>query len=129
MRPIQTLNQLKELQNETYVYAIIVAILIFGVAFMISKITPYQGGNDRSYIKRRVWLFVCMVVGALGFWLYNDLYVLSYIKKVAFQNQFSTTNMICLAITLVGSTALSLVVMFYFRHTKFGSILGKEKNA
>ncbi len=129
MRPIQTLNQLKELQNETYVYAIIVAILIFGVAFMISKITPYQGGNDRSYIKRRVWLFVCMVVGALGFWLYNDLYVLSYIKKVAFQNQFSTTNMICLAITLVGSAALSLVVMFCFRHTKFGSILGKEKNA
>lgn len=129
MRPIQTLNQLKELQNETYVYAIIVAILIFGVAFMISKITPYQGGNDRSYIKRRVLLFVCMVVGALGFWLYNDLYVLSYIKKVAFQNQFSTTNMICLAITLVGSAALSLVVMFCFRHTKFGSILGKEKNA
>lgn len=129
MRPIQTLNQLKELQNETYVYAIIVAILIFGVAFMISKITPYQGGNDRSYIKRRVWLFVCMVVGALGFWLYNDLYVLSYIKKVAFQNQFSTTNMICLAITLVGSAALSLLVMFCFRHTKFGSILGKEKNA
>ncbi len=129
MRPIQTLNQLKELQNETYVYAVIVAILIFCVAFMISKMTPYQGGNDRSYIKRRVWLVVCMIVGSLGFWLYNDLYVLSYIKKVAFQNQFSTTNMICLAITLVGSAVLSFVVMFCFRYTKFGSILGKEKNA
>ena len=128
MRPIQTLNQLKELQNETYVYAIIVAILIFGVAFMISNMIPYQGDNDRSYIKRRIWWIVCMVVGALGFWLYNDLYISSYIKKVAFQNQFSTTNMVCLAVTLFGSALLSLVVMLCFRHSKFGTILGKEKN-
>lgn len=128
MRPIQTLNQLKELQNETYVYAIIVAILIFGVAFMISNMIPYQGDNDRSYIKRRIWWIVCMVVGALGFWLYNDLYISSYIKKVAFQNQFSTTNMVCLAVTLFGSALLSLVIMLCFRHSKFGTILGKEKN-
>ena len=129
MRPIQTLNQLKDLQNETYVYAVTIAILIFGVAFLISKITPYQGGNDRSYIKRRIWWFVCMVVGSLGFWLYNDLYVMDFIKKVALKNQFSTTNMICLAITLLGSALLSLIIMFCFRHTKFGSILGREKNA
>ncbi len=129
MRPVQTLDQLKDLQNETYVYAALVAILIFGVAFLISMMIPYQGGNDRSYIKRRVWWIVCMAVGSLGFWIYNDIYVASYIKKVAFQNQFSTTNMICLAITLLGSAALSLIIMFCFRHTKFGSILGKEKIA
>ncbi len=129
MRPVQTLDQLKDLQNETYVYAALVAILIFGVAFLISMMIPYQGGNDRSYIKRRVWWIVCMAVGSLGFWIYNDIYVASYIKKVAFQNQFSTTNMICLAITLLGSATLSLIIMFCFRHTKFGSILGKEKIA
>lgn len=129
MRPIQTLNQLKDLQNETYVYAVVAAILIFGIAFLISKMIPYQGGNDRSYIKRRIWWIVCMVVGSLGFWLYNDLYVMSFIKKTALQNQYSTTNMICLAITLLGSAALSLTIMFCFRHTKFGSILGKKKNA
>ncbi len=129
MRPIQTLNQLKDLQNETYVYAVIVAVLIFIVAFLISKMIPFQGGNDRSYVKRRIWLFVCMAVGSLGFWIYNDIYVSSFIKKVALQNQFSTTNMICLAITLLASAVLSLVTMIIFRHSKFGSILGKEKNA
>ncbi len=126
MRPIQTLNQLKDLQNETYVYAVIVAVLIFIVAFLISKMIPFQGGNDRSYVKRRIWLFVCMAVGSLGFWIYNDIYVSSFIKKVALQNQFSTTNMICLAITLLASAVLSLVTMIIFRHSKFGSILGKE---
>ena len=129
MRPIQTPVQLHELQNETYVYAAIVAIVIFGVALLLANATPYQGGNDRSYVKRRIELIVTMVVGALGFWLYNDLYVMGNIKQVALQNQFSSTNMICLAITFLGSAVVSLAVMFCFRHSKFGSILGKEKNA
>ncbi len=127
MRNIQTVAQLHDLQNETYVYAAIVVIVIFGMSFLLAQLTPYKGGNDRSYITRRIWWFICMAVGSLGFWLYNQLYVMPFIKKVAFQNQFSTTNMICLAVTLIGSAILSLVVMFCFRHTKFGSILGKKR--
>ena len=129
MRNIQTIAQLHELQNETFVYAAIVAVVIFCVAFLLANITPYQGGNDRSYITRRIWLFISVIVGSLGFWLYNDLYVMGFIKKTAFQNQFSDTNMQCLGITIVGSLVLSFIVMFVFRHSKFGSILGKEKNA
>lgn len=129
MRYIQTIGQLHELQNETLVYAAIVAAVIFAVAWLLANITPYQGGDDRSYIKRRIWLIIIVAVGAIGFWLYNDLYVMSYIKKIAFQNQFSDTNMQCLGITIGGSLVISLIVMFAFRHTKFGSILGKEKNA
>ena len=127
MRNIQTLPQLQALQTETFIYAAVVAIAIFALAFLAANLTPYQGGNDRSYIKRRIWLIVCMVLGALGFWLYNDLYVSSYIEKVAFKHQFATTNLECLGITLGGSLVISLIVMFVFRHSKFGSILGKEK--
>lgn len=129
MRNIQTIGQLHELQNETFVYAAIVAVAIFLVAFMFANFTPYQGGKDSSYIKRRIWLVISVAVGAIGFWLYNDLYVMDFIKKTAFQNQFSDTNMQCLGITIGGSLVISFIVMFVFRHTKFGSILGKEKNA
>lgn len=129
MRNIQTIGQLHELQNETFVYAAIVAVAIFVVAFMLANFTPYQGGKDSSYIKRRIWLIISVFVGAVGFWLYNDLYVMDFIKKTAFQNQFSDTNIQCLGITIVGSLVISFIVMFIFRHTKFGSILGKEKNA
>lgn len=129
MRNIQTIGQLHELQDETFVYAVIVAAVIFVVAFLLANITPYQGGNDRSYIKRRIWLIISVVIGAIGFWLYNDLYVMDFIKKTAFQNQFSDTNIQCLGITIGGSLVISFIVMFVFRHTKFGSILGKEKNA
>lgn len=129
MRNIQTINQLHELQNETFVYAAIVALIIFCVAFLLANITPYQGGNDRSYITRRIWLIISVAIGSLGFWLYNNLYVMNFIKKAAFQNQFSETNMQCLVITIAGSLVLSFIVMFVFRHSKFGSILGKQKNA
>lgn len=129
MRNIQTINQLHELQNETFVYAAIVALIIFCVAFLLANITPYQGGNDRSYITRRIWLIISVAIGSLGFWLYNNLYVMNFIKKAAFQNQFSETNMQCLIITIAGSLVLSFIVMFVFRHSKFGSILGKQKNA
>lgn len=129
MRNIQTIGQLHELQNETFVYAAIVAVVIFVVAFFLANITPYQGGSDRSYIKRRIWLIISVAIGAISFWLYNDLYVMDFIKKTAFQNQFSDTNMQCLGITIGGSLVISFIVMFVFRHSKFGSILGKEKNA
>lgn len=129
MRNIQTIAQLHELQNETYVYAAFIAIVIFGVAFLLASLTPWQGRNDRSYVTRRIWLAISVLVGSFGFWLYNDLYVMGFIKKTAFQNQFSTTNMHCFGITFIGSLVLSVIVMFVFRHSKFGSILGKEKNA
>lgn len=129
MRNIQTIGQLHELQNETFVYAAIVASAIFALAFLLANITPYQGGNDRSYITRRIWLIISIALGSVGFWLYNELYVMDFIKKTAFQNQFSDTNMQCLIITIGGSIVISLIVMFVFRHSKFGSILGREKNA
>jgi hypothetical protein len=81
MRNIQTVAQLHDLQNETYVYAAIVVIAIFGVSFLLAQLTPYKGGNDRSYITRRIWWFISMAVGSLGFWLYNQLYVMPFIKK------------------------------------------------
>lgn len=127
MRNIQTIGQLHELQNETFVYAVIVAAVIFLSAFMFANFTPWQGGKDTSYKKRRIWLIISVFVGAIGFWLYNDLYVMNFIKKTAFQNQFSDTNMQCLGITVVGSLLISFIVMFVFRHSKFGSILGKER--
>ena len=129
MRNIQTNDQLNELQNETFVYAVIVAAVIFLVAFMFANFTPWQGGKDTSYKKRRIWLIISVFVGAIGFWLYNDLYVMSYIKKTAFQNKFAYTNMQCLGITVLGSLLISFIVMKVSRYSKFGSILGKEKNA
>lgn len=127
MRNINTLQQLHALQGQTYVYAAIVTLVIVLIAFLISKMIPWQGGKDKSYVKRRIALIACVVLGSLVFWVYNQTYVMSHITKVAFQNQFSTTNMKCLLITIVGSIVISLIVMVCFRKSKFSSIIFKIK--
>ena len=127
MRNVNTLPQLQDLQTETLIYAAIVAVVIFALSFLVANLIPYQGGNDKSYIKRRIWFVIFIVLGALGFWLYNDIYVMGFIQQVAFKHQFATTNLECLAITIGGSALISIIMMFVLRHSKFGSILGKEK--
>lgn len=129
MRMIQTLKQLQDLQTETYVYAVIVVLVIVAFAFLIANLIPFQGGTDKSYVKRRVASIVCIIVGAIVFFLYNNLYVASHIKQVAFSNQFFTTTMICLAITVIVPVVVGLVIMFIWRHSKFGSMLGEEKKS
>lgn len=127
MNKITTITQLEALQSHTMVYAGIVCLIAIGVAFLISLIIPYKGGIDRSYIKRRIAYVIVGVVTAIVFFLYNELYVMNFIMNAGFQTEFATTNLQCLGITIGGYIIVGLVIMFAFRHSKFGSILGKVK--
>ena len=68
---ITTLPQLEALQNSTMIYAVISALIALLIAFIISFIIKYQGGQDKSYITRRIWFIVIGIVSAAGFYLYN----------------------------------------------------------
>ena len=72
---ITTLPQLEALQNSTMIYAVISALIALLIAFIISFIIKYKGGQDQSYITRRIWFIVLAIVSAAGFYLYNDLVV------------------------------------------------------
>ena len=127
MNFITNLGQFKELQSNTYVLAIIVMAVAFLVAFLIANFIPYGGGNDKSYVKRRIWWIIIGIFGAIGFYLYNYIAVRPRIKNIVWTVEFSQQNLLCIAITLGGYVLLSLIVMLIFRKTKFGSILGKTK--
>ena len=89
----------------------------------------WQGGNDKSYIKRRVlWVIIGFVAG-LGFWIYNDVVNVHRIVNVGFKHMYSQTNLLCLFVVLLGYFGISLLIMAtLFRKAKFGSILGKQRN-
>ncbi len=127
MNKITTFDQLKALQSETMVYAGIVCLAAILIVFLISLMIPYQGGVDKSYIKRRIAYIIVGVVAAIAFFLYNELYVMNLIMNQGFQTEFATTNLQCLGITIGGYIIVGLAIMFAFRHSKFGSILGKVK--
>jgi hypothetical protein len=44
MKKITTLGQLQALQDNTMIYAVVVFLIAIGLAFIISKMIPYEGG-------------------------------------------------------------------------------------
>ena len=127
MNRITALPQLQALQDNTMIYAVVVFLVAILIAFLISLMIPYKGGKDNSYIKRRVAFIIIGIVACLAFYLYNDIYVKGFIMNAGFKSMFVKTNLQCLAITIVGYIVTGLALMFTFRHSKFGSILGKGK--
>ena len=129
MRQIATLSQLQDLQNSTWIYAIAVCFIAIGIAYLVSNMIAWQGGNDKSYIKRRVlWVIIGFVAG-LGFWIYNDVVNVHRIVNVGFKHMYSQTNLLCLLVVLLVYFGISLLIMAtLFRKAKFGSILGKQRN-
>ena len=127
MNRITALPQLQSLQDNTMIYAVVVFLVAILIAFLISLMIPYKGGKDNSYIKRRVAFIIVGIVACLAFYLYNDIYVKGFIMNAGFKSMFVKTNLQCLAITIGGYIVTGLVLMFAFRHSKFGSILGKGK--
>ena len=126
---ITTLPALQSLQDETMVYAAIVGAVALGLSFLVASLVAYKGGDDRSYITRRIWYVIIGLVAVAGFYVYNDLVVKPDITNAGWQSMFSDTNLICIGINLGVYIVGGIILMFVFRHKKFGSILGKEKNA
>ena len=121
MTPITNLQQLNQLMNSTMIYAAIVGLVAVIIALAVANMFPWEGGSDKSYIKRRIAFVIIGLVAILGFWLYNDLVV------AGFQSMFKACNLKCIGINLGAYIFPSILLMFVFRHSKFGSILGKEK--
>lgn len=129
MRQIATLSQLQDLQNSTWIYAIAVCFIAIAIAYLVSNMIAWQGGNDKSYVKRRVWWVIIGSVAGLGFWIYNDVVNVHRIVNVGFKHMYSQTNLLCLFAVLLGYFGISLLIMAtLFRKAKFGSILGKQRN-
>lgn len=127
MAPIVNLPQLNQLMNSTMIYAVIVGLVAVLVALAVANMFPWEGGNDKSYVKRRIAFVAIGLITILGFWLYNDLEVLGRIKNAGFQSMFKACNLKCIFINAGVYLVTSIALMFTFRHSKFGSILGKEK--
>lgn len=127
MRQIATLNQLHDLQNTTYIYAIVVCVIAVLLVYLVSNMIAWQGGEDKSYIKRRIWWVIIGFVAPIGFWMYNDLVNIPRIINAGFRHMYAQTNLSCLFIVLIGYFVITFLLMLLFRKAKFGSILGKQR--
>jgi Na+/H+-dicarboxylate symporter len=126
MKKIETLKEVQALIGETYMYAVIAAIVAVVLAYIIANLIKWGGGKrDSSHIKRRVWFIIVGIAAPIGFFLYNALYVSNYITKAPLQAKFSTSNILTTLVLLGVYVVLGIVTMLIFRRSKWGSILGK----
>ncbi len=128
MNKITTLPALQSLQHETIVYAVIVCVAALVLSWIVTSLVAYKGGEDKSYVTRRIWAIIIGVVACIAFYLYNDLEVKPRINNAGWQSMFSETNTQGTLIILIGYIVLCLILMFCFRNTKFGSMLGKKRD-
>ena len=124
---VTTSKQLHALQTETWVWAAVVLLVALFVAWGISTLISWEGGKDRSYIKRRWACGIVWAVAWIGFFLYNDLYVMDHIQKTAYKTQFSHILWMALGALAVGYVGLVLLLACLTPNSKFGSILHLKK--
>lgn len=124
---VTTSKQLHALQTETWVWAAVVLLVALFVAWGISTLISWEGGKDRSYIKRRWACGIVWAVAWIGFFLYNDLYVMGHIHKAPYKTQFSHTLWMTLGALTLGYVGLVFLLAYLTPNSKFGSILHLKK--
>ena len=124
---VTTSKQLHALQNETWVWAAVVLLVALFVAWGISTLISWEGGKDRSYIKRRWACGIVWAVAWIGFFLYNDLYVMGRITETAYETKFSHTLWMTLGALAVGYVVLLVLLALVTPNSKLGSILHLKK--
>lgn len=128
MKRIETLKQIQALIGETYMYAVIIGIVALILAFIITSLVKWQGGkNPTDHITRRIWYIIIGLVSIISFFLYNALYVSSFITKAPLQAKFSAANIFATLAVLGVYIIVGILTMLIMRSSKWGSILGKSK--
>lgn len=124
---IRTLPQIQQAQADTWVYGAIVAVIALAIATLIAFLINWRS-DRKDYITRRIWFIVIGIIAPLGYWLYNMQVIVPKIHNAGFQNMFKETNLYVLLASIVCYFAVGIFLMFCFRNSKLGSILGKKKD-
>jgi len=127
MKKIDSLRQLEALIGETYMYAVIIALVAVVLAFFIANLIKYGGKKSTDHITRRWWFIIVGIIMPIGFFLFNVIHWYPLITKAPLQAQFSTANILATLVVLGVYAAAGIITMFVFRRSKWGSILGKSK--
>lgn len=127
MNKIITLPQLQQAQADAWVLGLIVCVIAIALAIIIAFMIPWRS-DRQDYIWRKICFIVIGITLPVCYWLFNTLTVAKYIPNPGFRRMFQETNLYILIVSIALYTIIGIVLMFCFRNTKLGAILGKLKN-
>ena len=120
----KNINQLDGLISNTYILAVVAAIVFVGIAILIGSMIAYQGGkNPTDAKKRRVWFWLTGIVATAAFFCYNYFYVSGTIVPTQMlQDKFFTHTAIATGVALVVYVIAGFVMSKLLKRQKFGTV-------
>ena len=116
--------QVDGLISNTYILAIVAALVFVGIAILISSMIAYQGGkNPTDAKKRRVWFWITGIIAAAAFFCYNYFYVSGTIVPTQMlQDKFFTHTAIATGVTLATFVLIGFMASKLMKKGKFGTV-------
>jgi ABC-type arginine/histidine transport system permease subunit len=124
---IRNPRQLEQQAYETYLLAVIVAIIFVGISWIVAKLIKWEGGRDpKDAGKRRAAFFIIWFVAIASFFLYNMVVVS---EKVApnLQSRFSMVNYLSTLLLAVVYLIVGFILSKLLKSSKYGTIFPGKK--
>lgn len=124
-----SLRDVDGLITNTYMLAVVTAIVMLGLAILISNLISYEGGaNPKDPGKRKVTFWVLAISTPVIFYLYNLFLVVPNIKKGPALDKFFMTSAISPVISVVTFLLIGITLSKIFKGKKIGNWFNKTKN-
>lgn len=120
------LRDIDGLITNTYMFAVITAIVMIGIAILVASMIQFQSGaNPKDRMKRKMWFWILAVLTPVIFFVYNLFLVLPNIKAGPAMNKFSLHSGLSPVIAFVLFVVFGIVVSKLFKRKKVGNWFNK----
>ena len=126
--PIRTAPELSQAITSTYLYDIVIAVVMVLLMVLVANLIPWQSGKkDMSGRTRRVWFFVLMVVALLSCLAFDFFAWFKHIAVPAFASKYTLAMIIASIVATVFYFGLGFLLVKMARiGTKLQSIFPKK---
>jgi len=110
----------------TYVFAVLAAVVMLAIAILIANSIKYQPGpNPKDTPKRKLWFWILAILTPITFYIYNLFIVSPGIKSGPAMNKFFMHSALSPVVSLVVFITFGIVVSKIFKRKKVGTWFNK----
>ncbi len=118
-----TLKTIGGLIANTYILAIILAVIFISISLLVANLIAFEGGkNPQDPKKRRLWFFILAGINPTIFFLWNFIFISQKIKGAPAQDKFLIQLAIATGVNLLLYLIIGFVLSKISKKSKYGTI-------
>ena len=120
------LRDIDGLITNTYMFAVISAIVMLAIAILVASMIQFQSGaNPKDRMKRKIWFWTLAILTPVIFYTYNLTLVMPNIKAGPAQNKFFMHSALSPVVAFAVFVIFGIVVSKIFKRKKVGNWFNK----